>query len=304
MTKDLVLVVSYEGDGSAELVMQRFAEIGQSSHLLDLSAFPSQACGSISYADGVDVHFQHAERVFSTDNVKSVWWRRPKGKVRPPLDDPIQKYIEVEAEVFVSSLFALLGGSVLWVSDPEKTKTANLKPLQLKLARRIGFIVPKTVITNDPVVVREFLHSNAGLPLIMKPVGTSYVRLASAESLEGNLAIYTKVIDTEQILRNLSMVQNCPVIFQEAAMQEFDIRATVIGTAVFAVKIGHSEDLGAGARNLDWRHQRLKRTYEQYKLPEDVERMCVELTKTLGLAMGAIDLCFSKEKGYVYKRSY
>lgn len=298
-----VLVISHSDDGSAKLLIQRLKEIDQSYQLVDLGAFPLGASASIDFSGETIIKFtQNESLVFTGNNVKSVWWRRPKGKAHPTTNDALQKYIETESEVFVGSLFNLLGPNIRWVSDPEKTRLANRKPLQLEIARQIGFHIPKTLISNDPESVIAFFNDNQDMPIIMKPVGTSFVRLSDnpTDSERKNLAIFTKIVDRNLLLRNIQRIRNCPVIFQEAAMQEFDIRVTVIGQKVFAVKISHNENHGASETNLDWRHPKLNRIYEKYQLPVELEERCVEIVNRLGLNFGAIDMCFSEKKGHLF----
>lgn len=297
-----VLVISYDEDDSAKLLMQRLNEIGQHYYLVDLSKYPNQATATLDYSSGsVESRFSGEGVTFNPKSIKSIWWRRPKGKVRPPTEDPITRYMEIESEILMNSFFELFR-DVRWVSNPEMTRIANHKPLQLEFAQKIGFRIPKTIISNDPAAVTDFLRSNWDMPVIMKPVGTSFVRISPDVKNPGdkNLAIYTRIIDKKQILENIAMVANCPVIFQEAAGQEFDVRATVIGDKVFAIKIGHSEDFGAGSNNVDWRNQKLKRTYEKLIVPAEIENKCVEITQSLNLNMGAIDLCYSKKKGFTF----
>jgi len=298
-----VLVISHSDDGSAKLLIQRLNEIDQPNQLVDLGAFPLGTSASIDFSsETATIKFAQNESVFTGDNVKSVWWRRPKGKAHPPTNKTLQRYIELESEVFISSLFNLFGPKVKWVSDPEKTRLANRKPLQLEIAKQIGFRIPKTLISNDPKLVAAFLETNRDIPIIMKPVGTSFVRLSDdpTDSDRKNLAIYTKIVDKNLLLRNIERIRNCPVIFQEAAMQEFDIRVTVIGQKVFAVKISHSENRGASETNLDWRHHKLNRVYERYQLSDGLKEKCVEIVNRLGLNFGAIDMCFSEGKGHIF----
>ncbi|MBI2475821.1 MAG: hypothetical protein HYV67_01085 [Candidatus Taylorbacteria bacterium] len=297
-----VLIVSHAEDGSSKLLMQRLKESDEPYQLVDLGKFPLEATASIDLSSEVSMRFVEDKFGFTGDSVKSVWWRRPKGKARPSTNNPLQRYIELESEVFISSLFNLLGTDTQWVSHPEKTRLANRKPLQLEVARQIGFRIPKTLVSNDPEAVRDFLEVNHNMPIIMKPVGTSFVRLSDDPTdAEGkNLAIYTKIVDKDLLLRNIQKVKNCPVIFQEAAMQEFDIRVTVVGRKVFAVKISHSKEREINDGNLDWRHHELDRVYEKYQLPSELENKCVEIVNRLGLNFGAIDMCFSKEKGYIF----
>jgi glutathione synthase/RimK-type ligase-like ATP-grasp enzyme len=303
MTKK-VLIVSHEKDGSAKLIMQRLDEIGQPHHLVDLGSYPNSMQGAISISNcpSGNMVMRTANYSFTSNDVKSIWWRRPRGQVRPPVIGSANKYTELESEIFTNSFFSLLDRGVLWVSDPEKTRIANHKPLQLKKAVEIGFQIPNTLITNDPQEVCSFLESNPGMAIIMKPIGTSYVRISEDpdDPRNENLSIFTKVINRDQILKNIDRVKNCPVIFQECAQQEFDIRITVVGDTVFAIKIGHSEDLGAGENNVDWRHQKLKRTYEKHELPEEIAAMCIRLTKELGLTFGAIDMAYTPGRGYFF----
>lgn len=301
MKNKLVLVVSHDEDGSAKLLMQRLLEIGQPYQLVNLGLYPHDSFATLEYDEGSRRSFKLPSGEFSSNTVKSVWWRRPRGKVRATTTDPIERYVEIESEIFTNSFFALLDG-VRWVSDPESTRVANHKPLQLELARKIGFRIPKTIISNDPVAVSAFIKRHWNMPLIMKPVGTSFVRISSDPTGvdNKNRVIYTRLIDKKKIIESIDMVSNCPVIFQESAEQDFDVRATVIGDTVFAVKITHSQDSGAGENNVDWRNPRLNRKYEKLDLPDSVKKMCVELTRSLNLGFGAIDLCFSEKKGFIF----
>lgn len=297
-----VLVISHSDDVSAKLLIKRLEEIGQFYQLVDLGTFPLGATASIDFSGETTIKFTQNNFAFGGNEVKSVWWRRPKGKAHPSTNDALQKYIEVESEVFIGSLFNLLGPDVRWVSDPDKTRLVNRKPLQLEIAKQIGFRIPKTLISNDPESVTMFLNDNQDTPIIMKPVGTSFVRLSDdpVDSDRKNLAIFTKIVDKDLLLRNIQRIRNCPVIFQEAAMQEFDIRVTVVGQKVFAVKITHDENHGADETNLDWRHHKLNRIYERYQFPVELEEKCIEIVNRLGLNFGAIDMCFSEEKGHIF----
>jgi glutathione synthase/RimK-type ligase-like ATP-grasp enzyme len=297
-----VIVVSHSGDASAKLLIQRLNEIGQPHHLVDLGSYPNHATATIDYSNNLlSCSFDQENVHLTPDSVKSIWWRRPKGKIRPPTVDPVRKYIELESEIFINSLFGFFKNS-LWVSEPEKTRLGNYKPWQLQLARDLGFRIPKTIISNNPNAVMSFLDENQDMPMIMKPVGTSFVKISDGEDGQEkqSLAIYTKLIDKNQIRENIDMIANCPVMFQEAAEQEFDIRITVIGHVVFSAKVGHTNDSNAGPRNVDWRHQDLKRTFEPFILPPEVEQLCVKLVSALGLKFGAIDMGYSKKNGYVF----
>lgn len=295
--KNKVLVISHDADGTSKLLIDRLVEMGQPYHLIDLSLFPVASIASIHYTgDKPYVSFQHEDKTFDTNSVKGVWWRRPKGKFRVTDLDALGRYVDTESETFIRSLFYLLT-DVTWVSDPEKTRIANSKPLQLKIAKEMGFVVPLTLISNDPGAVSGFIKDNEGLPIIMKPVGTGHFRSPVSEGYE-DLAVYTRIIDPEEVMEKINLVQNCPVIFQEAIVDKIDLRITVVGEKVFAVKVLHNIDKGAGSDNLDWRNHKLNRIYEACDLPATLEELCVAYVKYLGLRFGAIDMCLSPDGRY------
>ena len=43
-----------------------------------------------------------------------------------------------------------------WINEPRRHRDAAWKPAQLAAARRLSLAIPRTVITNDPGVVRGF----------------------------------------------------------------------------------------------------------------------------------------------------
>ena len=294
-----VILISYEGDYTAELVANSLKKINQDYQLIDISIFPFGSQGTIDYSlsnptpvfyyDGIEIRFE---------DIKSIWWRRPFGKIKETPNTSMNKYIRMESDVFIRSLFYLLPKGVIWVSDPDNTRIANSKPLQLKIANEVGIKVPKTIISNRACDVKRFIFENPNMEMIMKPVGSSFVEATEKEG--GNRAIYARIIDKKKILANIERVSNCPVIFQEAITNKVDLRSTVVGESVFTASITHSVDLGAGTDNLDWRHHKLERIYKPYDLPEEIQSYCVEIVKRLGLNFGVIDLCVSDTGEYFF----
>ncbi len=300
MKTKTVIIASHEKDQSALFLMKRLVEIGQTAHLINFGEFPTTISGTMLFEKVTGTSLTTSDGFqFDEDSVKSIWWRRPQGPVKNTKTSLLQKYIQNESEIALSCLLTFLK-NVLWVSEPEATRIANRKPLQLALAKQIGFRVPETCISNEPEKVKAFVVRHSSIPLIMKAVGSSYVRLTHdpEDRSRKNKAIYTKTIDTKFLLEHLEQVSNCPFILQEAVIKESDIRITVVGDRVFASEI-IIEDNTAGT-NLDWRHHDVKRRYFMHNLPKDLEGWCVQLVSSLGLKFGCIDLGFSKKDGYSF----
>jgi hypothetical protein len=89
------------------------------------------------------------------DAIDAVWWRRPVDPSMPSDRSP------PEAEWATNEAQAALAGfwdhvNARWVSHPRAIAAAAGKPEQLLRARRAGFDVPETLITNTAAELREF----------------------------------------------------------------------------------------------------------------------------------------------------
>lgn len=232
------------------------------------------------------------------NEVDGVWWRRPLGAKLENKPSKMKVYVNSESEVLVRSLSDFVTNSN-WISDPNATRLACRKPVQLSTAFDLGFKIPETCISNSASEIVKFLDfiDKNKKSLTIKPVGTAFIEL-SENGVEKNKVIFTKKIDPVVILDNLEMVKNCPVIFQEVIEKESDIRVTVVDNNVFAANI--YLDNCDETDNLDWRNYAGNRRYERHKLPDDVSQLCIDFTKSMGLRFGCIDLAFSNTEGYTF----
>lgn len=165
--------------------------------------------------------------------------------------------------------------SAKWINHPGATYLAEQKPLQLSLARSVGFRVPETFVTNDVKRLRHFGDRD----IAIKGVDTVIAREAAEE-----VFAFTNILSPGQVVDE--EIEGYPVIVQEAISPKTDLRVTVVESNLFAVCI---ERGGAGVRG-DWRMQKDGLCYRPVRLPERVEISCFALTRRLGLSFGAIDL--------------
>ena len=124
---------------------------------------------------------------------------------------------------------------------------ANRKPYQLLLAQQVGLTVPKTVITNNPAAVEKLFDQANNERVIFKTMGRLFI--------PPDKQVFTVEIPRELPSRSSHSITKCPAIFQELVERKADLRITVVGREVFAVRIDSQaieEDVG----RLDWRrHQ-------------------------------------------------
>jgi glutathione synthase/RimK-type ligase-like ATP-grasp enzyme len=221
--------------------------------------------------------------------VHSIWYRRPAlPALSPELTDSASViFASVETEAALDGVLRTI--DCLWVSDPDRVRRAENKPLQLAVAARVGFSLPDTLITNDPADARAFVAGHART--IYKPL--RHGRIVEADKLR---LVYTNIVDDDAV--DWSSVAFAPCLFQAYVSKDVEVRATVIGDRVLCAAI-HSQD--SDVTRHDWRRPAPDGPrHEPHDLPEDVSRRCISLVGALGLSFGAIDLIRTPAGEYVF----
>jgi len=296
-----ILIVSHARDEHAKHLIAKAKVAGLSPILFDLTKFPSSAAITIevsSVGGHEELVLKSRRTQISKEKLAGVWWRRPQGTFSRLKRTPLTEYVELESETVLRSLNHYFH-QANWISDPEATRLACRKPVQLSVAREAGFRIPMTCITNSPCSVQAFIKQLGSKKLAIKPVGSSLVRFSKKNASDkNNKVIFTKAVNPDLILKNLNLVGNCPVIYQEAIEKDSDIRVTVIDNVVYAAEI--TIEGCADPDNLDWRNYGGTRVYRTHRLPDAVAQLCIDVTKKLGLRFGCIDLGFSHAEGYTF----
>lgn len=197
-----------------------------------------------------------------------VWWRRLTGEPRIPVAIP-----DGAQELVVNDCRAALLGMLLtdfggtWISHPEATRTAQNKLLQLKVARRAGLRIPRTLVSQDPDTVRRFCRGQ-GYRVIAKTV-------AGAQATPVMAGLVTPEMLTDEAIR-LS-----PAIYQEFVPGSRHLRVCCFGREVHTALLE--------TETLDWRYP-LDAEVRPYRLDDQTEARVVRVVEDLGLRMGIMDL--------------
>jgi glutathione synthase/RimK-type ligase-like ATP-grasp enzyme len=153
------------------------------------------------------------------------------------------------------------------VNRPSAACSNSSKPYQAQIISGHGFLIPPTLITNDPALVKEFraLHGR----IIYK--STSAVRSIVSEWLPS---------ETSRLRR----LHSLPTQFQ-ALIPGTNVRVHVIADQYFATEIVSD--------SVDYRytdHEGGETALRSMSLPTDVAAKCISMTRSLGLAFSGIDL--------------
>jgi hypothetical protein len=217
-------------------------------------------------------------RVEPTDRV---WLRRPYGRdlVPPPAVHPADfNFAQQAAASFYEEILQHLSEVPFCVSPSPNILRADLRSVQLRVARDCGLQTIDTLISNDPASIYQFV---AGRRAITKPFtlsewvseGSGWITAASE-------------VSQQDISDTMPTLPFCPSIFQDLIVSDDEIRITIVGNNVFAASIGFSNREGA---SLDWRRSKEALAFERISVPETLTAQLLQMLRRLGLRYGAFD---------------
>ncbi|HAX5198644.1 hypothetical protein [Escherichia sp. F1] len=280
--KNYVLILSSMYDFSTDLVVQRLENNGDNfirlnkEQLSDYEIFLDPINKTLRVkGEYVDVE---------TSNVKSVWFRQPVFLRNTP-----GRSIDINEQLSLSQWNAFLRGLMVfdkayWMNWPQATYAAESKPYQLMIAKKIGFSVPQTIISNS--LGFEKLPSTK---FIIKSMDTVLLK-------ENDDCYFTYTSKANPADFTLDKTKQAPITFQEYIEDKLDIRVTIVGSKVYAVAIKSN----GNAISDDWRTLKKEDLeYVDIELPVRIKKLCIEYVKLLGLNYGAIDFIKTKDE-YIF----
>jgi glutathione synthase/RimK-type ligase-like ATP-grasp enzyme len=224
-----------------------------------------------------------------------VFWNRRHSEpvIQRPLVDSDHELAMRESSLASRGMFSALSDSVFTVNHVQHARYAENKLIQLMRAQAVGFRVPKTLMSNDPRAIKEFIRASASTGAIYK----AYKPAMWKTSQDGIAIAFTSEV-TIDTLPSDAVLRLTPGIYQERLDKSFEVRVTCMGNHVVAVKL---DSQAVADASMDWRgvspHE-LK--IQPIQLPREVESRCVGLLKSLNLLFGCIDLICTPGGEYVF----
>lgn len=285
-----VLIVTAAMDSHAPVVAWALEQAGVPVLSWDWGYYP--AAQSLSnYIDADDgENDRHRIGAMEFTSVRTCWYRR-QGKVLPARSthpDDVD-FVRFQASRHVLATLHSLQVE-RWVNHPSEAKRVESKLPQLRAARAVGFRIPPTLVTNSPEDLAAFRSRFPG-PIIAKPFVFHTWR-----DPQGRESFFQTTRVPKDIVLSREEVELCPNIFQMEVKKDHELRVTVFGEHVFALKIE-----GQAARDsVDWRiDQAMGMPVSIVELSPDLRSKCLAVCKELGLAYGALDLMVAPS-GEVY----
>lgn len=229
-------------------------------------------------------------RILSLTKLRIAWFRKPEfdflGKI---IESPEEEFIVSETKSLINTLYSL--PHIRWINNPFHANRAKNKFQQLLLAKQYGVKVPKTLITTHPEIAEQFFVE-CGNEVLIKAIYTSNVTINGM-----NQAIPSKKIGQEQFYQFYKNIAFSPTQLQEYVEKAFELRVTVIGNKVYAVKIDsqlHEET------KVDWRLYTELNPHSIFELPPKIESFCISFLQDQQLLFGAMDFIVTPKGEYYF----
>ncbi len=241
---------------------------------------PSMVWGNADRGESMALPTMGATRTTNVRDLDVIWWRRPPStqSVSEVYDDP--NHLELINNDCAAAVVGLTEVAFrgIWVSTPSSTRRAENKIVQLHTAQACGLRVPRTLITQDPVVLGDFIKG-IGTPIVVKALrGPLHVGVPTSSFLPEHLS-------------RTEAIRAAPAIYQEYVPGSMHLRVHCFGTHVLTASIESNE--------LDWRGD-LTVPFRPFGLPGDIRSKLQRVLRALGLRMGIFDLKVSPTGEYYW----
>lgn len=292
-SKNKLLVISSKYDLHADYIINKCNAIGKQDDVIRLNTedFASN-CKVVFNGNDFEIKILDSGRTFTDSEILSVWFRRPKKVMVDKINDEgVADFITNQSEAFLNGLYHSLLDTAKWINPIDTLQKGQHKITQLKLAKSIGFNVPKVLITNS-VETAEFFFSQTAQVCNKSLNRPNYY-------LDGEFrTFYTKKVDINDFKEHHKSIELCPTFFEEYIEKAFDIRVVVIESEVFAFKIDSQSNLDS---QIDFRGaDATKIIHTPYTLPSDIIEKVLKFVEASGLIYSSMDLVLSTDNEYYF----
>lgn len=212
-------------------------------------------------------------------DIHSIYYRKPSLPKLNGYEEKYHSYMYNEMLSTIKGITEVFDGICL--SKPSILNKSENKIYQLRIAEKVGFRTPKSLITNSSEQAKEFCKKRKS---IVKPLSIGKITHGNRTSF-----IQTNLVNLNTEISQLEM---SPVYFQEYMPKDYELRVTVVDDKFYSVRIDTNE-------KVDWRKKGSVNFYSIYELPENIKQKCLEMMKICNLKFGAFDFIVN-EGEYIF----
>lgn len=290
-----ILFISVPWDYHAHAAIWGLAQSGIQVDFWSHSEFPINNTATLSVSNTAEPEFRftdpYSQRCARYD---LVWYRRISSARVHPETHPDDASIALrESQKFLGNIIPhLKNQQAILLNDFQHIASADTKFNQLSMAKKAGFRIPATLMSNDPTEVLNFHQKHKGQIVHKSFMPGGWLNDAGDQFiLKTSSAASISESDSDAI-------RLCPGIYQERILNKRDIRVTVFGNDVIAVEIQQQQN----SNIIDWRYDTniLNPEVTLIILPDEVIEHCKLVCRLLGLRTGCIDLAVDEYGNFFF----
>ncbi|MDP7195324.1 MAG: hypothetical protein QF864_03925 [SAR202 cluster bacterium] len=302
----MILIITHKDDFHCNHVIKHFQKNGDEYFRLNTESLLTDYSFSFSQNDqstNLLINNTTNGKILSSNEVKSVWERRPLPPVIPGLNKKkIKSVVEEEvAELVIWFRHFFINCRTIGSSVWDRPNESKLR--QMDVASRVikalnsEIKIPNTLLTNSKTDHNQF--AKAVNKAVLKPIA------ADGIVLDDKFEIFfgSRQVASEN-LNNISEedLKLCPIFMQEYIEKDYEIRITAIGQNILCCNID-SQKLPKGKGREDWREgydYGLSEVEEWVDCPKEIEEFIILYLQKMNLNFGCFDFIKSKSGHYYF----
>ena len=302
----MILIITNKGDIHCNPVIKHFQKNGDEYFRLNTESLLTDYLFSFSHKNqstNLLIKNNKNGKTLSSNEVKSVWERRPYSPIIPVLDnEKIKSVVEdeaIELSKWLRHFFIncrTIGSSVWDRPNESKLRQMDIATMVIE-ALDSKIQVPFTLLTNSKVYLDKF--ANMVNKAVIKPISADGLELDDQREIP-----FTSRQVTPENLNSISKedLELCPTFIQEYIEKEYELRVTAIGQRVLCCKID-SQKLPKGKGREDWREgydHGLSEAEEWIDCPKEIEEFIILYLQKMNLNFGCFDFIKAKKNHYYF----
>jgi hypothetical protein len=302
----VILIITNKGDIHCNPVIKHLQRNGDKYFRLNTESLLTDYLISFSYKDqSVDLHIENKinGKTLSSNEVISVWERRPNSPVLPEINnEKIKLVVEDEANEltkWIRHFFinCRMIGSSVW-DRPNESKLRQMDVASRVINElRSKIKLPHTLLTNSKKDLEQF--SNNKKEIVLKPISADGLMLD--DKLE--IPFTSRKVNSKNInVITQDDLELCPSFMQEYVEKNYELRITVIGEKILCCKID-SQKLPKGNGREDWREgyeHGLSEVEEWIDCPDEIQEFIILYMQKMNLNFGCFDFIYAKNNSFYF----
>jgi hypothetical protein len=302
----VILIITNKGDIHCNPVIKHLQRNGDKYFRLNTESLLTDYLISFSYKDqSVDLHIENKinGKTLSSNEVISVWERRPNSPVLPEINnEKIKLVVEDEANEltkWIRHFFinCRMIGSSVW-DRPNESKLRQMDVASRVINElRSEIKLPQTLLTNSKKDLEQF--SNNKKEIVLKPISADGLMLD--DKLE--IPFTSRKVNSKNInVITQDDLELCPSFMQEYVEKNYELIITFIGEKILCCKID-SQKLPKGNGREDWREgyeHGLSEVEEWIDCPDEIQEFIILYMQKMNLNFGCFDFIYAKNNSFYF----